>query len=236
MAFFVSIVLLLLYLAWGVYTLRLRYQFHEELSISLEALTLGGVVLFYVFELFLFDAWMGHLPVLFVFGMLGLFVSGTALYGPMAISVASQLLVDMVTLTEETGVHVPCYTPAEALEKQGDYEGALQEYRVILRIFPRDTTATIRIAHNLARLDHNEEAAQWFEKGLSLVNDADTSLRLTNRLASIYSKELDRPADAVRVLEDFLERFPDAEYAESVRQRVERIARERSVSDSQEVG
>ncbi|NTV80676.1 MAG: hypothetical protein HGA24_04550, partial [Candidatus Aminicenantes bacterium] len=48
---------------------------------------------------------------------------------------------------ERSKTHEPQYAPAEALERDEDYDGALREYMVIARIFPKDPTALLRIVN-----------------------------------------------------------------------------------------
>ena len=215
--------LLIPYFGWGIYTLRLRYRFHEDLAPALEGISLGVVALFYVCEVFLLKVSLGHMGVYLVFAILGLFVSGAALYGPMLISFLSRLLVDLIIPDERSKIHEPQYGLAEALERDGDYEAALGEYLVIARIFPKDAKVLVRVADNYAKLDRFEEAAQWFERAIKLLDLPEKSLAVTNRLCEIYSRQLDRPQDAVRVLEAYLDRFPEAEYAPAVRKRLERL-------------
>lgn len=224
-AFSLSAVLLTIYLAWGVRTLRLRYRYHAELSMAFEGATLGAVAFFYCLEVALLKTFLYNSPILLLLTVLGLAVSGTALYGPMLISLTSQLLVDMITPRGAMDLQAPRYAPAEALERQGDYESALQEYRVMARIFPQDATSIIRIADNLAKLGQMEEAAERFEQGLKLMDSPEKSLSIVNRLNRIYTSDLDRPACALQVFENYLERFPDAEYAPSVRMRMESLQR-----------
>ena len=216
-------VLLVAYVAWGIVTLRLRYRYHEDLPVVVEEITLICVILFCVFEAALIKRWIDPDEIGFFFAVLGLIVSAAALYGHMVVSLASQLIVDMVMPGDRSAPSEPQYGPAEALERQGDFEGAIREYMVIARIFPKAPTAAIRVGDNLVKLGRAKEAAPWFERGLAHLDSGDTSLKVTNRLFEIYVRDLERPQQARKVLEDYLERFPDAEYADSVRQRLEQL-------------
>ena len=216
-------IILIPYFAWGIHTLRIRYVHHHEITVLAQAATLAAVAAFFAVESFLLRAYMAHTPALFLFALLGLVVSGAALYGQMAISLSSQVLVDLVMPRERAGTLEPRYGPAEALQRDGDYEGALQEYLVIARIFPKDSTTQVRIAGLYVRLANFEEAARWFERVLDRIDSAEKCLHVTNRLSRLYLRDLDRRADAARVLAHYLERFPDAEHAPSVRERVQRL-------------
>jgi len=211
------------YMAWGVYTLRLRYRYHEELPALVEALTLILVVTFYVVEMFLLRRYLGHLPVHFMFAILGLVVSGAALYGPMLVSLLSRVVVDLMMPPDQSKTREPRYEPAEALERVGDFDGALGEYLVIARMFPKEPSVLLRIADLYARLDRPAEAVKWYERALTNLNAEDQCLGVTNRLAELYQRKLEQREDAVRVLNAYLSRFPDAEYADSVRSRLQRL-------------
>ncbi|MBI4559549.1 MAG: hypothetical protein HY706_18335 [Candidatus Hydrogenedentes bacterium] len=222
-ATFLSLVLLVPYFGWGVYTLRLRFRFHEELNPVVETTTLACLFVFYVFELALLSVWLEDNPVFLIFSVLGLVVSGAALYGSMAISLLSRVIVEMMMPSGHNSVAEPRYGPAEALERQGDFDGAVQEYMVIARIFPRDPTTAIRIGDNLMKLGRPQDAAPWFERGLANLNSPEKSLVVTNRLCEIYHRHLNRGDSATRVLQNYLEKFPTAEYAGTIRDRLRQL-------------
>jgi len=216
-------VALIPYFVWGLYTLRLRYRYHEELPLAAEAATLLALALFYIVEFYLLGVATRHMAVYYAFAVLGLTVSGAALYGHLLISLVSRLLVDTIMPAERAATREPQYAPAEALEREGDHEGALREYLVIARIFPREATAFLRIGNLYVELERPEDAVQWFERGLALLDSADRSLRIVNRLCAIYTRQLERPEDARRLLRGYLDKYPATEYAESVHKRLERL-------------
>ena len=72
----VSLALLVPYFGWGIYTLRHRYRYHEELKPSVEAATLLTLGVFYAFEWWLLQVWMSKSPVYLIFAALGLLASG----------------------------------------------------------------------------------------------------------------------------------------------------------------
>jgi len=223
-ALVISGVLFVPYVGWGLYTLRLRFRYHEDLPFALEGFTLVGLFLFWVFEVKLMNYWMGTGEFSFIFAVLGLAVSSTALYGHIVISVASQLIVDMVMPGDRRITDEPHYAPAEALERQGDYEGAAREYMVIARVFPKDPTAAIRAGDNFMKVGRSADAAPWFERALKYAPSPQQTLQVANRLSEIYCRHLERPDDARRVLQTYVDRFPEAEYTASVRQRIANLA------------
>ncbi len=218
-----SLFLLIPYFGWGIYTLRKRYTHHEELNPAVEALTLAGLVVFYTAELALLRSWLGPLNEYFYLSALGLFVSGAALYGHMLLSLLSRLVVGAFMPAGKRQVHEPRYGAAEARERQGDFEGAVAEHQAVARAFPRDPISAIRIGDNLARLGRLEEAAAWFEAGLLRMGSPGKELSVAFRLCDLYSRDLEQPDEAVRVLEEFVARHPEAEHTETALRRLERI-------------
>lgn len=216
--------LLIPYFGVGIYTLRQRFRYHEEPGPYAEGTILLALAVWFYFEISLMRTSMRETPVSFIFAVLGLFVSATALYGPMAVSFASHLFVELISPEDKTNPYEPRYGPAEALERRGDYEGAIGEYMVIARLFPKDPKAPIRIADNYMKLNRPKQAAPWLEHGFKRLDSPDASLRVANRLCDIYDRLLGQQDKAAAVLEIYLQRFPDAEYVESVRNRLKRIA------------
>lgn len=211
------------YLGGGVYALRLRYRFHQEFSAAAEAITLALVTLFLVIETYLLRRQMSDAPILHMFSLLGLVVSAAALYGPTFVSVVSRTLVDLLYPPEPAKTHEPRFQPANALERDGDFEGALREFIIIARTFPRDPAAILRCADLCITLERPAEAAAWYERAIPLISDPEQCLGATNRLCEIYQRTLTRPQDAVRILDVFLSRFAQSEYAESIQARRNRI-------------
>ena len=211
------------FFVWGVYTLRVRFRYHDDFAPMVEVLTLLGVTVFLGVETVMLRTWMTNTPVLYLFTILGLLVSSAALYGSMMVSVASHIMVNMVLPGEPRDPSSPHFAPAEALERIGDYDSALQEYMVMARIFPKDGSTATRIANCLIRLDRLAEASKAFERALTLIEDEEPSLRVTNRLVEIYERKMDRPDDAARVLQLYIENFPHAERIQSVRERLGRL-------------
>lgn len=224
LATFFSIGLLIPFFGWGIYVLRVQYRYHHELSMTTEFLSLGAVAVIIALEVLLLRSWMRDNDLQFIFSILGLFVSVAALYGPMMVSLFSHLFVEMVMPAHKDAISTPDFGPAEALERLGDYEGAVKECMIIARIFPKDPAAALRIADNLTKLERFDESTQWFERSLVHQEDPDRNLRATNRLVEIYTRRLDRVQEAQRVLMEYLERFPESERADNVRRRLEGLS------------
>lgn len=216
-----SLALMVPFLGWGVYTLRVRYQYHEELHRSVEWITVGSVAAFFLAEMSLLRTWMVEQhPLMFALTALSLTVSMAALYGPIMVSLASSMFVQALMPSMDTVVDTPQFGPAESLERLGDHEGALQEYLVIARIFPKNTDTALRIGNKLEKLDRPEEASKAFERAFQLSSDEAQCLGIANRLHALYKDQLNEPAQAKAVLKRYLERFPDTQRADSIIRRM----------------
>jgi tetratricopeptide (TPR) repeat protein len=220
----ISGLLFIPYLVWGVHLLRVQMSENREVPPHIAAFTLIAVAVFFFFQYFLMSMWMGPTPLKLVVSLIALFVSGAALYGHLIIGLLSSGLVDMMMPSDDRRDEVPSYGPAEALELNGDFEGAVREYRVVAQMFPKDATAVLRIGDNLLKLGRAEEAVPYLEDGMGLLSAPDRALSVAYRLTDIYLRTLERPEEARRVLREYLEMFPESERADSVRNRLDKIA------------
>ncbi len=218
-----SLVLLVPYIGWGVYTLRLRYVYHEELETLWEGCTLVLVGMFCGVEILLLRNLAGDSVTYYLFSVLGIFSSTAALYGPMLVSLAAHMTVEMIHPDRPHDEQQPDFGPAEALEDLGDWEGALKEYTVFARIFPKNPEPVLTMADMLLELDKPENAARMFERGLFLLSDEDREWRIINRLAGIYENQLDDPKEAMRVLNIHIDFYPESEIVVTIEQRIERL-------------
>lgn len=220
LAWVLSGLFLIPYLVWGVYLLQQRLVRDVELDRAVELFTVVFLILFFGFEFALIKIWLENDIVSLVFAVLALIVSGFALYGPLLMSFGSHLLVDVLMPTGRYNPPAPRYGAAEGFEMRGDYEGAAREFISIARRFPKEARAPLRAADNLMKIGRPEVAAPWFEAALELIKDPEESLSIVNRLCDIYSNELNQHDEAREVLEEYIERFPNAPYADSVRRRI----------------
>ncbi len=232
LAFIFSAALMVPFFAWGIYTLRERYVLHEEIPRNVEVATLGGVVVFCIVQFNLLGKWTDGWEILYIFTVLSVLVSATALFGPMFVSVASQTVVDFVHPLTEDRSHSPHFGPAEALEESGDLEGALREYMVLARVFPKHAETSIRTGNTLAELARYEEAVAALSRGMELLDEPERALMIANRLSDIYLNELDQREEAQRILSAYVESYPDSKRLESVRRKLQRIS-ERQVAQEE---
>lgn len=215
--------LLLPYFGWGIYNLRRRYRFHDDVSPTVEASTLVCVTIYLYVQIAVLEFWMEQALVYLIFSVLGLFVSAAALYGHMAISLLGWVIVDFMLPYPSVNADHPRMGPQEALERQKDYQGALEGYLVLARIYPRNIEVSLRIAGCLLWLDRAEEAPGWLERALKNCANAGEALPIVNRLCEVYERVLKTPAKARETLEDFLGRYPEAAEASEVREHLAHV-------------
>lgn len=209
------------YVAWGIRMLSQRYRHQEEASLATEALTLFGVFLFLAIEISLLQTWLANNTVFYVFAVLGLIVSVAALYGHVAISLTSRLIVDTMSYSNDAVPDSPRMGAVDALERQKDYEAALEECLIIARIYPHEPGVYLHIAENLLHLKRPAEAAGWLDRATKHVRSAEKNLTIVSRLCEIYQRELLEPEKVVKALETYLDRFPASPYAAQVLARME---------------
>lgn len=224
-AFVVTVILMIPFLAWGIYLLRERYLLHHELAFRVEIYSLMGVIAFLSVQLILIKVWMGDVSAFYAFAALSLAAASTALYGPTLVSVVSQEIVNLMHPPHDQRSEEPNFSLAEGLEARGDYEGALREYMVMARIFPKDPETAFRVGHVLIEIERFEDAALSLERGLHQSADPERALLATNRLSDLYRDRLGKTDDAARTLQAYLDRYGDSPRAELVIRKLERLKR-----------
>jgi tetratricopeptide (TPR) repeat protein len=226
-AFAMSVALMLPFFFWGVHLLRERYLLHRDIPMRVEVYSLLGVVAFQTVQLMLIRIWMGEITAFYAFTMLAIAAASTALYGPTLVSVVSQEIVNLMHPPHDARTEEPNFSMAEGLEQRCDYEGALREYMVMARVFPKDSETAFRVGHVLIELERFEEAAASFERGLHQAAGADPerALLATNRLSDLYRERLGRMDDAAMTLQAYLDRYGDTAKAELVARKLDRLRR-----------
>ncbi len=207
------------FVVFGIWSLHQRFRRLEEWSLRTQLLTLSGLLFFYVVETTVLRRALHDNIVFFIFALLGLFVAGLALYGHIVVSVLSRLLVELVAPDNPAAPDIPRLGPAEALERQGDWNGALQEYYILARIYPDQTLLYTRIANNLIRLERKDDASSWLKRAIKHSKRPDECLALSRRLFDIY-KGLGRPELARQALTAFLKRFPEHAASDHIRKQL----------------
>ena len=221
---FAGYALLVPFFGWGIYLLRRRYLYYEESTTTVEVATTAFVSCFFWVEaLVLREALSGQiLP--FLIALLGLSIAGFALYAHVVISLLSRLVVDMVAPSNDTALHQPRFGPVDALEREEDYEAALDEYLVLARIYPRNFDVLSRTANAQLILGRPKEAVEWYLRARKRTNDPKQALEVTNQLCSLYDHEMSMPESAEVQLAEYLRDFPNSLDADIVRDRLNRRA------------
>lgn len=204
-----------IFLAFGTWSLHKRFQKHEEWPLRTQMLVLSGVAIFYLLEIPTLRFVLHESVIQFIFALLGLLVAGLSLYGHIIVSVISRLLVEFLVPDNPTAAVTPRLGPAEALERQEDWEGALNEYYILARIYPRNALICVRAANNLLRLNREEEAVAWFERAIKYTDKPEDNLMLVRRLCDTL-ETLHQPEHIKEILLRFAERFSDYESARTI--------------------
>lgn len=228
----VGIALLIPFFGWAIVLLRRRFQYYEENSLALEMLTAGGLALFLWIEVSILGQALSD-KLLYLFAILGLSVSTFALYAHLLISLASRIVVDMISPRGESAAYQPRFGPVDALEREEDYEGALQEYLVLARIYPRNFEVLSRTGRVQEILGNVEEAVAWYERARKRATRADEALLAVNHLCMLYDTKLHQPEQADHQLATFIHDYPNSLDRDIVVERLERRANRTGFSLSQ---
>lgn len=203
-----------------------RFLLHHEWPMHVEAASLGGLLLFYGFSFPVLRLYLAESPAAMIFASLGLFVSGAALYGHMAISITAKLVVDSVSAAPSEVQDGPRFGPAEALERQKDFEGAYAEYLVLARMYPREIPVRLRLADTARKLGKHAESVDLFERVLTAKLSREQAAMATARIAEQAERALNDPDRARRAVQLYLESHPTAPDRESFVARLAAIGRE----------
>jgi tetratricopeptide (TPR) repeat protein len=228
----VGIALLVPFFGWAIVLLRRRFQYYEENSLALEMLTAGGLALFLWIEVSILGQALSD-KLLYLFAILGLSVSTFALYAHLLISLASRIVVDMISPRGESAAYQPRFGPVDALEREEDYEGALQEYLVLARIYPRNFEVLSRTGRVQEILGNMEEAVTWYQRARKRAARADEALAAVNHLCNLYDTKLNQPEQADHELATFIQDYPNSLDRDIVVERLERRANRSGFSLSQ---
>lgn len=198
------------FVCFGIWSLRQRFRRYEEWAVRTQMIVLLAVLVFYVMEIMTLRLLLVGEPLYFMFALLGLVAAGLALYGHIAVSFLSRLMVELIVPDNPAARLTPRLGPAEMLEHEEDWEGALNEYYVLAHIYPGDALIYGRIANNLLRLERPGEAIKWFERALKHTSQPNDALVLLRRLwdACHIVNEKERAREAVL---RFAENYPDFE-------------------------
>lgn len=200
-------VLLALFLGFGIWSLHERFHRQEEWGVRRQLLLLAAVIVFCSLEILTLRELMRDDVVLFIFSLLGMLVAGMALYGHLAVSLLSRLMVELILPDHPVGSDRPRLGPAENLEKQGNWQGALHEYFILAHMYPGHPEILSRITHNLIRQKRYVEGLYWFERLVKHAKRADEAAALLKEFIAVFTREEDL-FSLRNVMALFLQRFP----------------------------
>jgi hypothetical protein len=130
-----------------------------------------------------------------------------------------------------SGPRRPDYSHAEALEKQGDLEGAVEIYKEAIWTNRRDPLAYVQLASLRNRMGLHEEAIDILRRALVVARFSSLGEALAVReIHEIFSTRLGDSAKAAPDLARYLERQPEGEHGEWARRELAYI-RERIRED-----
>jgi len=102
----------------------------------------------------------------------------------------------------------PGYSEAEAAAARGDLERAMALYRRGAQAHPEDPEPHRRIADLYLRLGRPDDAIRAFRQAQDREPDPNDQLLIVFAIAEILADGKDDPAAALRVLEEFLDQYP----------------------------
>jgi tetratricopeptide (TPR) repeat protein len=219
-----ALLLLIPFVALGVHALRRRFVSRDEWGLAKQAAVLIYVLLTAAFEIQAMSDELVETPVYLIFASLGMLVASMALYGHVAVSFLSRLLVDLFLPGGDKAASEPRFGAAEALERLGDYQGALNEYFVLARVFPGRPDVMARIGTALEALKSYQEAVQWFGRALEAQRRPREAAALLGRLADLLEHRQERPDLAAHACQGYLARFPDSPDSDAVKARWKRLS------------
>ena len=119
------------------------------------------------------------------------------------------------TTTEQIGRETDPSALAIAKLNQGDYEGALEEYRALSEASPEDRFPVAEMAKiALERLEDPEGARSILERALEEREwEIDDAAFFLFRLAEIYTEHLGQPEQALAIYESIIESFPETRHS-----------------------
>ncbi|MGC8738590.1 MAG: hypothetical protein ACP5UA_08090 [Candidatus Hydrogenedens sp.] len=218
----ISILLLSFLFFWGVFLLYQKWIKNYDYPLWLDLLSLIIMFLVLAIELLQFKDWLQNYPLLYVLSALGLFITASALYSQSFISLLTLIFLSIIHPGEESSPDVPRFGPAEILERQNDWKGALNEYFVLARIYPHHPSVHLRIANAYIKMKQPEEALHWLKKSLQYLKKEEDTYLIIARYCDIAHDIGDIPS-AKEMIDYFLNQYPESTHSQSILERKKRM-------------
>ncbi|MCA1901266.1 MAG: hypothetical protein LDL53_03440 [Candidatus Hydrogenedens sp.] len=218
----ISVLLLGFLFFWGLYMLYQKWARKVEVPLWIDLISLIIMFVILGIEILQFRDWMKEYTLLYILSSLGLFVSATALYAQSFISLVTTIFLSIIQPGEESSPDIPRFGPAEILEHEKDYEGALNEYLVLARIYPYHPSVHIRIANMYLKLNQPRESMDWLKKSLKYLKKDEDVYLIVARYCDI-AHDLGELSLESEMIDYYLSKYPNSVYSKSLTARKRQI-------------
>lgn len=217
-----SILLLSLLFFWGLFLLYQKWIKKYDYPLWLDLLSLIIMFVILGIELIQLKEWLRDYVLLYILSSLGLFVAATALYAQSFISLITTIFLSLIQPGEESAPNIPRFGPAEILEREKDFIGALNEYFVLARIYPHHSSVHLRIANVYLKMNHPQEAMTWLKKSLQYLKKEEDIYLIIVRYCDI-AQEIGDMDSASDMLDFYLTQYPESIHAKSIAERKKKM-------------
>ncbi len=207
---------------WGVFLAYKRWIRRYEIPYWLDLLSLILMFIILGIELVQLRDWLRNFPLLYILTGLGLFIFASALYSQSLISILTTVFMSVIHPGEESAPDIPRFGPAEILERQGDWKGALNEYYILARIYPHHPSVHLRIANAYVKLNQPEEALLWLKKSLKYLKREEDLYLIVARFCDI-AHDIQDVKSYYEMIDYFSKLYPDSPHTQSILERKKRI-------------
>lgn len=218
----ISIILLGFLFFWGVSLLYQKWIKNYDYPFWLDLLSL--IIMFTILgiELLQLRDWLRNYTLLYILSVLGLFITVSALYSHSFISLTTLVFLSIIHPGEESAPDVPRFGPAEILERENDWRGALNEYFVLARIYPHHPSVHIRIANAYVKLNQPKESLQWLKKALHYLKKEEDIYLIIARYCDI-AHDIGDIDSAMEIIGYYLKQYPNSPHSKSILERKKRM-------------
>lgn len=219
----ISIILLGFLFFWGVALLYQKWIRNHDFPFWLDLLSLILMFTILGIQLLQLRDWLKNYTLLYILSALGLFITVSALYSHSFISLTTLIFLSIIQPGEEFAPDVPRFGPAEILEHENDWKGALNEYFVLARIYPHHPSVHLRIANAYVKLNQPKEALQWLKKSLNYLKREEDIYMVIARYCDI-AQDIGDIDSAMEIINYHLKQYPNSPHSKSILERKKRMS------------